>query len=141
MERYPDYYAQRIADAIALNQKWASKGLLWYGFDDDAKKDTEFCVNIVLAQKSFFDLNNRYAPVSNLRDIVKALGNSINGLHSYNVNAEVISITVCNNINCDKTFLEVTTQKEVHVHVGSGSSFKLSDLLLASIGITVLNIL
>ncbi|XP_033751666.1 uncharacterized protein LOC117335638 [Pecten maximus] len=79
MDNTPDIFAGRLVDAIALKQKWAANGLAWYGFHEVAKTSTDFSVNIVLAQKSDFDLNALIVPLPSLRNVITSLGDSING--------------------------------------------------------------
>ncbi|XP_069132222.1 uncharacterized protein [Argopecten irradians] len=135
MERSPDVLARQVADAVALKQKWATEGLLWYGFREKAETDSEFNVNIVLSQKSYFDLNAIYAPSLNLTKSVTSLGQTINSsLTCLQVNAvhvDVISMAACENVICESTFLEATTPPHPKC---TGSSFQLSGLLVISVG-------
>ncbi|OWF47952.1 hypothetical protein KP79_PYT17968 [Mizuhopecten yessoensis] len=141
MERNPDDFAGKIVDAVALKQKWAAKGLAWYGFHQEPKTTPEFNVNIILVQKWDFDLNDPNVPGTSLSDAVTVLGNSVNGsltcLLVGDIYVDVLSMTACNDVNCDRVSLEVMAPL---LPKCTGTSFKISFFLVLSVGMFAIGI-
>lgn len=125
-----DRYAGQILDAIAKQQKWEQTGISWFGYKgsfhetifkenmaetidlSDLQSVPKFRIDAILGIKHIFDLNYQNVTKVNMTDIVMSLEYSMDWGDIWldsDTPAEVLSINVCGDINCNFVFLQVTS--------------------------------